>query len=119
MAPDTAARRSTSVYVPGRVEPMLPEALSNDACSLRPHADRLAVTVRMDVGSDGTVRRVQFLAPMEAALLSTRRSFAPQGIQLLEIRRGNFAPEGDQGDMAAVAQLHIEHRLTDPPAAPT
>jgi len=55
-----AARRSTSVYVPGRVEPMLPEALSNDACSLRPHADRLAVTVRMDVADDGTVRRVSF-----------------------------------------------------------
>ena len=42
-------RRSTSVYVPGAVEPMLPEALSNDACSLRPYADRLAVTVEMDV----------------------------------------------------------------------
>jgi ribonuclease R len=55
-----AARRSTSVYVPGRVEPMLPEALSNDACSLRPHVDRLAVTVRMDVSDDGLVRRVSF-----------------------------------------------------------
>ena len=31
-----AYRRATSVYVPGAVEPMLPEALSNDACSLRP-----------------------------------------------------------------------------------
>ena len=31
-----ARRRSTSVYVPGAVEPMLPEALSNDACSLMP-----------------------------------------------------------------------------------
>ncbi|UGS35108.1 ribonuclease R family protein [Capillimicrobium parvum] len=43
-----AARRGTSVYVPGAVEPMLPEALSNDACSLRPNQDRLAVTVEMD-----------------------------------------------------------------------
>ncbi|HEU4657976.1 MAG TPA: VacB/RNase II family 3'-5' exoribonuclease [Capillimicrobium sp.] len=43
-----AARRGTSVYVPGAVEPMLPEALSNDACSLRPGVDRLAVTVEMD-----------------------------------------------------------------------
>jgi ribonuclease R len=43
-----AFRRSTSTYVPGTVEPMLPEALSNDACSLRPHADRHAVTVEMD-----------------------------------------------------------------------
>jgi len=44
-----AFRRATSVYVPGKVEPMLPEALSNDACSLRPGADRLAVTVELDL----------------------------------------------------------------------
>ncbi|WP_340647341.1 hydantoinase B/oxoprolinase family protein [Phenylobacterium sp.] len=31
-------------------------------------------------GGDGAVRRVRFLAPMEAALLSTRRAHAPQGI---------------------------------------
>src|SRR4051794_40539712 len=43
-----AHRRATSVYVPGAVEPMLPEALSNDACSLRPHAERRAVTVELD-----------------------------------------------------------------------
>ncbi|MGI9081206.1 MAG: RNB domain-containing ribonuclease, partial [Thermoleophilaceae bacterium] len=52
-------RRGTSVYVPGAVEPMLPEALSNRACSLRPGEDRLAVTVEMDIaGTD--VRRVEF-----------------------------------------------------------
>ncbi len=43
-----AARRATSVYVPGRVEPMLPEALSNDACSLVPGQQRAAVTVELD-----------------------------------------------------------------------
>jgi ribonuclease R len=42
-----AYRRGTSVYVPGAVEPMLPEALSNNACSLVPGADRLAVTVEL------------------------------------------------------------------------
>ena len=42
-----ALRRGTSVYVPGAVEPMLPEALSNKACSLVPGAERLAVTVEM------------------------------------------------------------------------
>jgi len=42
-----AYRRGNSVYVPGLVEPMLPEALSNGACSLVPHADRLAVSVAM------------------------------------------------------------------------
>jgi ribonuclease R len=44
-----AARRGTSVYVPGAVEPMLPEALSNGACSLRPDEERLAVTVELDL----------------------------------------------------------------------
>jgi ribonuclease R len=44
-----AYRRGTSVYVPGAVEPMLPAALSSDACSLVPGQDRLTVTVEMSV----------------------------------------------------------------------
>ena len=40
-------RRATSVYVPGAVEPMLPEALSNEACSLKPGVPRNAVTVEL------------------------------------------------------------------------
>jgi ribonuclease R len=42
-----AAARAFSVYVPGTVEPMLPERLSADLCSLRPHADRRCVTVEV------------------------------------------------------------------------
>jgi ribonuclease R len=42
-----ARRRATSVYLPGAVEPMLPHALSSDACSLVPGAERLAVTVEL------------------------------------------------------------------------
>jgi ribonuclease R len=54
-----AFRRANSVYVPGLVEPMLPEALSNRACSLVPNEDRLTVTVEMDF--DGArVRRTAF-----------------------------------------------------------
>ena len=54
-----AERRGTSVYVPGAVEPMLPEALSNGACSLRLGEDRLAVTAEIDMaGAD--VRRAAF-----------------------------------------------------------
>ena len=50
-----AARRATSVYVPGRVEPMLPEALSDDACSLVPGEERAAVTVELHfAGADVT-----------------------------------------------------------------
>ena len=44
-----ARRRSTSVYAPGAVEPMLPHALSSDACSLMPGVERAAVTVEMEL----------------------------------------------------------------------
>jgi ribonuclease R len=54
-----AFRRGTSVYVPGAVEPMLPEQLSNRACSLRPGEDKPAVTVEMDMAGPD-VRRVEF-----------------------------------------------------------
>jgi ribonuclease R len=48
-----AIHRSTSVYPTDRVVPMLPERLSGDLCSLRPHEDRLAVTVEIDFDRDG------------------------------------------------------------------
>jgi ribonuclease R len=51
-----AYRRATSVYVPGAAEPMLPEALSNQACSLVPFADRLAVTVELEVRGPKVVK---------------------------------------------------------------
>jgi ribonuclease R len=42
-----AKRRASSVYVRGAVEPMLPESLSNAACSIVPGKDRLAVSAEM------------------------------------------------------------------------
>jgi ribonuclease R len=45
-----AAARAFSVYVPGRVAPMLPPELSEEACSLRPYVDRLCVTVEVPFG---------------------------------------------------------------------
>ncbi len=50
-----AYRRATSVYVPGAVEPMLPESLSGGACSLVPRQERLAVTTEMVIAGDRVV----------------------------------------------------------------
>ncbi|MDQ6805828.1 MAG: RNB domain-containing ribonuclease [Actinomycetota bacterium] len=47
-----AYRRGNSVYVPSAVEPMLPKALSNRACSLVAGEDRLAITVELMVRGD-------------------------------------------------------------------
>ncbi len=51
-----AFRRATSVYLVDRVIPMLPEALSADLCSLRPHEDRLAVSLLLRLDDEATVR---------------------------------------------------------------
>ena len=55
-----AERRGNSVYFPDRVIPMLPEALSNGLCSLRPDEDRLCMVCEMLVARDGSVRRTRF-----------------------------------------------------------
>jgi ribonuclease R len=47
-----AAGRAFSVYVPALVSPMLPPVLSEELCSLRPHTDRLCVTVEVPL-ADG------------------------------------------------------------------
>ncbi len=55
-----AFQRGTSVYLPGRVLPMLPERLSNGVCSLKPGEDRLVLSVLVDLAEDLTVKRVRF-----------------------------------------------------------
>ena len=78
-----AFRRATSVYVPGLVEPMLPEALSNQACSLVPDQDRLAVTVELDL--EGAKRAAQRVPPLDhplrraAGLPARRRDLRRRG----------------------------------------
>ncbi len=52
---DKSARdKGNSVYLPDRVEPMLPEELSADLCSLRPNEDRACMAVRMRFRGDGS-----------------------------------------------------------------
>jgi ribonuclease R len=55
-----ALRRGTSTYVPGTVEPMLPAVLSDEACSLAPGVERLAVSAEIVLGEDGRPRSASF-----------------------------------------------------------
>ncbi|MDD7267934.1 MAG: ribonuclease R [Lachnospiraceae bacterium] len=50
-----ALRRGTSVYLPDRVLPMLPQALSNGSCSLHPGEPKLALSCLMEVDHLGRV----------------------------------------------------------------
>jgi ribonuclease R len=67
---EEAQRRGTSVYFPGRVIPMLPEALSNGLCSLKAQVDRLCMVCEMRIGADGKLGKYQFY---EAVMRSAAR----------------------------------------------
>jgi ribonuclease R len=55
-----AERRGNSVYFPDRVVPMLPEALSNELCSLKPNVDRACLAVHLWIDANGRKRRHRF-----------------------------------------------------------
>ncbi len=52
--------RGTSVYFPDRAVPMLPVELSTDICSLRPHEDRLVLSVLLEINHQGTIVAQEF-----------------------------------------------------------
>ena len=59
-----AQLRGNSVYFPDRVVPMLPEAISNDACSLREGVDRSVLVARLVFDADGDKRSHTFIRGM-------------------------------------------------------
>lgn len=82
-----ARKRGNSTYLVDRVIPMLPEALSNELCSLKPHVDRLTKCVEFLISKDGRVQRAKFYA---AVIHSQRRFSYQEALAIIERR-----PEGD------------------------
>ncbi len=58
---DEAQRRGNSTYFPDRVVPMLPEALSNDLCSLVPHQPRACMVAHMWIDAEGRLTEYKFV----------------------------------------------------------
>ncbi len=55
-----AYKRGNSVYFPDRVVPMLPEALSNELCSLKPHVERACMVAHMTIDKHGELKHFRF-----------------------------------------------------------
>jgi ribonuclease R len=95
-----AARRGFSTYVPGAVAPMLPHELADDLCSLRPHQDRLCVTI--EIPPDGEPQFYRSVIRSDARLTygqAEAREAPPAVVEALalndelaqELRRRRFA----------------------------
>ena len=76
-----ARRRGTSVYLPDRVLPMLPQVLSNGACSLRPGEDRPTRTVVLEFDDSG--KRLDF-SIVPSMIRSDRRMTYEEALEYLE-----------------------------------
>jgi len=88
-----ALRRGNSVYFPDRVVPMLPEALSNDLCSLVPGADRPCLAAQLWIDAAGRKRRHRF----ERAIMRSAARLTYDAVQAAHDERrdepGPLAPD--------------------------
>ena len=84
-----AYERATSVYFPGRVVPMLPEALSNGLCSINPDVDRLCMVCEMNIDQQGEVESYDF---KEAVMRSHARLTYTQVADALEDNSTQIIP---------------------------
>ncbi|MCX7933704.1 MAG: ribonuclease R, partial [Planctomycetota bacterium] len=98
-----ARRRGTSIYLPERVIPMLPEEISNDLCSLRPNEDRLVKTVFLRYNAAG--QRLGY--SIHRSIIRSRKRFTYRQVKaLLAAER---RPRG--GEAALLAPLQRLHGL--------
>ncbi len=95
-----ARKRGNSTYLVDRVIPMLPEALSNELCSLKPNVDRLTKCVEFVLAKDGSVVSSKFYA---AVICSKRRFTYKEAFAVIQAPPGNET-EQMLHDAHAVAQ---------------
>jgi ribonuclease R len=98
--PDTlldeeAYTRNTSVYLVDRCIPMLPELLSNELCSLRPHEDKLTFSAIFELDEEGKVHKKWF---GETVIHSNKRFSYEEAQTIIDAQVDDFYP--------ALAQLN-------------
>ena len=102
---EEAAHRGNSVYFPEKVVPMLPEALSNGLCSLKPAVDRLAMVCEMELSRAGKPSKYTFY---EAVIHSHARLTYTQVGEVLE--KGTH-PDVDKRRVPDLKRLHRLYKV--------
>lgn len=87
-----ARQRGTSVYLVDRTVPMLPHALSSDACSLRPDTDRYAVSLFCVLDTEGRLRETRF----ERTVIRSRHRLAYEDAQEVLDGLHSISAEADE-----------------------
>lgn len=85
-----ALKRSNSVYLVDRVVPMLPEQLSNMACSLRPNEDKFSFSAVFEMDEDGKIYNQWF---GKTVIHSNRRFSYEEAQEIIEGKEGDFKKE--------------------------
>ena len=85
-----ALKRSNSVYLVDRVIPMLPEQLSNIACSLRPKEDKYSFSAVFEMDESGDVKGEWF---GKTVIHSNRRYSYEEAQEIIEGKEGEFQDE--------------------------
>ncbi|MFM9911225.1 MAG: ribonuclease R [Chitinophagaceae bacterium] len=85
-----AYNRATSVYLPDRVSPMLPERISNELCSLRPKEDKLTFSAIFEITPKGEVKEYW----LGKTIIHSNHRFAYEEVQeIIEKEAGLFNEE--------------------------
>jgi len=103
-----AQKRGTSVYFPGRVIPMLPEALSNGLCSLNPNVDRLVIVCEMQISKKGKMTGYQFY---EAVIHSHARLTYSQVNVMLSKSESNVVKRMSRENLTNFPQVSALYQL--------
>jgi len=82
--------RATSVYLPDRVNPMLPEKISNELCSLRPGEDKYTFSVIFKINNKGKVKDYWL---GKTFIHSDHRFTYDEIQQIIEAKEGKYAEE--------------------------
>lgn len=85
-----AYERATSVYLPDRVYPMLPERISNELCSLRPNEDKLTFTATFEVDAAGSIVNTWY---GKTIIHSDRRFTYEQVQEIIETKVGDHSEQ--------------------------
>ncbi len=104
---DEARKRGNSTYLVDRVIPMLPEALSNELCSLKPDVDRLTKCVEFLISDDGRILNTKFYP----AVIHSQRRFSYQDALTVLEGRANGPIEQMLQQANTLAQKIRKHRF--------